>query len=1427
MEIKNNVKWFIRLSLVCVLLFIIGNHWSGAAQANEISSTNLFIDSNRVGPTDVSGPITENTTWNTAGSPYRVTGDVTVNYGVTLTIDPGVVVKFNTGGYRKLIVDGTLTAVGTTGNPIIFTSLDDNTHGGTTTGSDGNPEPGDWGGIIFNAGSTGSTLAHTSIFYGGSFVYPHAPVDLLTSDVDVHDNTIQWSKYVGLRITSSDGINPFQIQANTFISNTDWAMYAMLDNEDVDLIMEGNTSTGSTYNGLGIEGTISGTVTYSNTGTFPFIINKEITVREDAELTIPPGTVMKFRTDAWYEDLVVNGSLIAQGTAADPIIFTSLDDDAHGGVTRGNNVTSDPVAGDWGALVFNATSHDNVLEHTWIGYGGSFVSLTAVELFTSDIIFQNNTIYKSGNTGVGISGVKNGKALELSNNTFVDAGTWACYVDVNPTNVDLIFTNNTSTGAAYNGCRMPVGISGQVTFQTDENLPFIVLSDVTVQAGAELTISPGAVVKFEGIHDNLIINGSLIAQGTQSNPLTFEHLVDSWGAIMFNAGSTGNILEYAYIGYGGWARPAQVAIYTDDVDISHNILTGAHTGVYIENADPNVEKNVITSNDNGIRTAQDANPTILENAIYENTNYGLNNENPNQTVDAAYNYWGDASGPYHETDNPFAEGDTVNDKVLFTPWLEYPPLGTMTLPDILLTVSSGTWFHPGEIAHIRIRYANMMTRTVENAVVLLSLPDGSNYLDSDPEGIFWPYRHQVFWKLGDLTPGTSGEMTVKVQYQWGIPDGAQDAAIGMVIGSNMYNEDMDVNEYLNYTPITIEVRTTLTQAEVDAELAAHADMNTLYNQAINQGYVFGVAERLNLSTTDTVIQFVLIHPQNSAFMFLRRIDDEVIARIYDSTYFTEMDTTGSMSIDMYANTVTYSGDWDASQGYTICGLLTKGRCLYNCLKYHAPGWFVSNTFKSVSLLGNVDSCYQCKISGGEDKDNCDKCALWIGGVEGGGEMVDSKKCVTDCNERSDSWICSKDKVYCWKSLKNIYYDLGIPNFTTDRCVDGQYHPVPETRVCPYGTRCVDGRGCVDCANGNVDCHRNNYNLAHDPNEKFGPQGNLLPGQTVTYKITYENEGSGAAQGVFIVDELSENFDDSTLTIYEGGKYYAGSRILSWYIGDLPPQGEIGSTGAVSFTVKLKDGLPEGTVIENQATVHFPSVPEITPTNLIVNAIESVVATPQDLEAESGQPLNITLKGKELTRSPLTYSVVDEPRYGTLSGTAPNLVYTSMDGFTGMDYFTFKASTGASDSEPAYVSIMVTPWSGDTTPPEILWTYPADGQELSGVSETPVFTDTHGPAYGPSIRIQFSEAIDASTLTRDSVQVKVDGGGVISTTVTFDGTSNQGIILPREPLDADANYTATVKKSVADLIGNTMAADVTWQFGSGISTYRIFLPAILR
>ena len=87
--------------------------------------------------THISGVIDINTTWISANSPYIVDSDINITSSTTLTIEPGVVVKFSPFTRITLDKSGVIHAVGTPTNKIYFTSLADDSIRGDTNG-DGN-----------------------------------------------------------------------------------------------------------------------------------------------------------------------------------------------------------------------------------------------------------------------------------------------------------------------------------------------------------------------------------------------------------------------------------------------------------------------------------------------------------------------------------------------------------------------------------------------------------------------------------------------------------------------------------------------------------------------------------------------------------------------------------------------------------------------------------------------------------------------------------------------------------------------------------------------------------------------------------------------------------------------------------------------------------------------------------------------------------------------------------------------------------------------------------------------------------------------------------------------------------------------------------------------------------------------------------------
>ena len=143
--------------------------------------------------TTVNAPIAANTTWTAAGGPYQVTAALTVNSGVTLTIQPGTSVYLNSAIGITVAAGGRIIAEGTAAQPIRFTRAPGlTTNGGTITinGQAGAPETHfyytffEFGGdpAVVCAANSNVILDHcewlrTDVAYlhldGGSFIVSH------------------------------------------------------------------------------------------------------------------------------------------------------------------------------------------------------------------------------------------------------------------------------------------------------------------------------------------------------------------------------------------------------------------------------------------------------------------------------------------------------------------------------------------------------------------------------------------------------------------------------------------------------------------------------------------------------------------------------------------------------------------------------------------------------------------------------------------------------------------------------------------------------------------------------------------------------------------------------------------------------------------------------------------------------------------------------------------------------------------------------------------------------------------------------------------------------------------------------------------------------------------------------------------------------
>ncbi|MGY8964010.1 MAG: cadherin-like domain-containing protein, partial [Rhodospirillales bacterium] len=92
-----------------------------------------------------------------------------------------------------------------------------------------------------------------------------------------------------------------------------------------------------------------------------------------------------------------------------------------------------------------------------------------------------------------------------------------------------------------------------------------------------------------------------------------------------------------------------------------------------------------------------------------------------------------------------------------------------------------------------------------------------------------------------------------------------------------------------------------------------------------------------------------------------------------------------------------------------------------------------------------------------------------------------------------------------------------------------------------------------------------------------------------------------------------------------------------------------------------------------------------------------VVADQSVDVNEDGSVSITLSGSDEEEDTLSFTVLSQPKNGTLSGTAPSLSYSPNANYSGSDIFSYKANDGSADSNTAIVTITV---NGVNDKPEV-------------------------------------------------------------------------------------------------------------------------------
>ena len=394
-----------------------------------------------------------NTTLKKENSPFIIPASSSCNIpvGVTLTIEPGVVVKM--GADAEFIVAGKILATGTASDKIVFTSVHDDAHGGDTNlnGTTTLPSAGNWRRIKITNASEASMFNYVHIRYGGLIgagnpAEDTAMLSFVSSPVDIKNSVVENSYTNGGYFLNSTGTvsgttfrgncsapigycfgglqasgGNADISGSTFDANKNGLLIngshtvsenAFTGNTGDAIkfaggapVFSGNSASGNGVNGIQVN---AGGGSYTYEKDLPYVMtNSNVTLVEAGNtVTVRPGAVFKGKGQFTVN---INGLFKVEGSASSPVVFTSIYDDAYGGDTNSDGVCGSegsaatcPTAGDWGTILFSSGAASSTLDNLIVRYGASYCNgpCAALQTNSSAINISNATIEKNKYGGI-------------------------------------------------------------------------------------------------------------------------------------------------------------------------------------------------------------------------------------------------------------------------------------------------------------------------------------------------------------------------------------------------------------------------------------------------------------------------------------------------------------------------------------------------------------------------------------------------------------------------------------------------------------------------------------------------------------------------------------------------------------------------------------------------------------------------------------------------------------------------------------------------------------------------------------------------------------------------------------------------------------------------------------------------------------------
>lgn len=320
-----------------------------------------------------------------------------------------------------------------------------------------------------------------------------------------------------------------------------------------------------------------------------------------------------------------------------------------------------------------------------------------------------------------------------------------------------------------------------------------------------------------------------------------------------------------------------------------------------------------------------------------------------------------------------------------------------------------------------------------------------------------------------------------------------------------------------------------------------------------------------------------------------------------------------------------------------------------------------------------------------------------------------------------------------------------------------------------------------------------YFIRYTPNANFNGQ------DRITYTISDGNGGLNSAVVYITVDPVNDAPTTNNMSFsIETSPTNGSLNLINLNTGEFEYIPNNNYVGIDSFSYKVNDGSLDSNISTIDITINATNTAPTTE-NILASTDEDVA-------------VGIALLGSDLDSDILTYEITTSPKYGTLSGVAPNLTYTPNLGYSGIDFFTYRANDGTVNSNMSSVIINIDHVNKIPTSNNFSFNVDKNSSESFSLISTDLDSDplTYEIVSGPSNGVLTGVAPNLTytpTLEYvggDSFTYRANDGTVDSNIATVTIT----VIQPnRAPTSTNESFTITSEVLLSDsLIFNDLDGD---------------------